>query len=421
MSRINGVDHDEEEEEEEEEEFKTELTEKFSKLPDELECCNENDQKQNIEEMNGLMEEMDKKELRSVSTIKNFDKIEIMIEKKKMPIENAILLMKRIGCWIAMNHMWIRGFEESSLYKVLEKMIVDTEKKKEEKNEKLLVDLLECYLMLYVNYISEELVVICLPCLLKAASNKEGNEETQKEVEMALLALSRINNWIKLPEEFVFNEIKEIIKYHQECGNLTQLAYQCAWEFFINGLYYEEKLESVVDELHFVREAQSEMNELKKCIDCEKKEHEKEKERNEMKEELILIGWLEVLEIYLSSCNSRNEKIIEVVRSIIQVLRAVKDNHGDIYRQCIQSLGTAARNRDIQIDGLLKSGAVDVFLEKVQQITIEDSNAFSCLEFFVALSRRLKRNTNDEIEEAKRKAAKTEFEVAATTKVRKKE
>ncbi|KAH7817437.1 uncharacterized protein MONOS_8840 [Monocercomonoides exilis] len=201
--------------------------------------------------------------------------------------------------------------------------------------------------------------------LLDELEDCNGNEQRKKIDEM------------NIKKKLYLNEMTDVIKYHQECGNLTQLAYQCAWEFLINGLYYEEKLESVVDELHFVREAQSEMNELKKCIDCEKKEHEKEKERNEMKEELILTGWLEVLEIYLSSCNSRNEKIIEVIRSVIQVLRAAKDNHGDIYRQCIQSLGTAARNRDIQIDGLLKSGAVNVFLEKVQQITIEDSNAFS--------------------------------------------
>ncbi|KAH7819689.1 uncharacterized protein MONOS_17934 [Monocercomonoides exilis] len=72
-------------------------------------------------------------------------------------------------------------------------MIAEEEEKKEKekRNEKLLVDLCECYLFLSCGF-THELLSVCSPCLLKAASVKEESEENQKDVEMALLALSCI-------------------------------------------------------------------------------------------------------------------------------------------------------------------------------------------------------------------------------------
>ncbi|KAH7831152.1 uncharacterized protein MONOS_18536 [Monocercomonoides exilis] len=155
-------------------------------------------------------------------------------------------------------------------------MIIDENEKKEEKNEKFLIDLCECYLLLHTFFLPNELLPICISCLLKAASSKEKNEETQKEVEMALLSLRKINSWDKANEELYLNEIKRIIQHHQEHRNLSHLAYQSAWEFFIYKLNEYKCLEVViVDDLHFKREESKELEKLSKNVDWKKKGKER--------------------------------------------------------------------------------------------------------------------------------------------------
>ncbi|KAH7819577.1 uncharacterized protein MONOS_13608 [Monocercomonoides exilis] len=46
--------------------------------------------------------------------------------------------------------------------------------------------------MLHEKPFSQKTVSVCMPCLLKFALKKDGNQEAQKEVEMALLALNNI-------------------------------------------------------------------------------------------------------------------------------------------------------------------------------------------------------------------------------------
>eukprot|EP00770_Monocercomonoides_exilis_P006194 MONOS_6164.1-p1 / transcript=MONOS_6164.1 / gene=MONOS_6164 / organism=Monocercomonoides_exilis_PA203 / gene_product=unspecified product / transcript_product=unspecified product / location=Mono_scaffold00190:82399-83137(-) / protein_length=199 / sequence_SO=supercontig / SO=protein_coding / is_pseudo=false len=152
-------------------------------------------------------------------------------------------------------------------------MIDDENKKKEEKNEKLLVDLCELYIMAYELAIPGSMLFICLPCLLAAALNEEESEEAQKDVEMALFALSNIGKYDEVERESYLIEIAEIIEYHQEHHNLTQLAYQCAWQFLVNRFYNDKSLEGVIaNELHFAREAARELEELSKCVDWKRKE-----------------------------------------------------------------------------------------------------------------------------------------------------
>ncbi|KAH7818384.1 uncharacterized protein MONOS_8091 [Monocercomonoides exilis] len=74
---------------------------------------------------------------------------------------------------------------------------------------------------------------------LLVALSKEENEEAQKEVEMALLVLGNAG-YQEIEQELFLTEIKEIIKYHQVHRNLTQLAYQSAWQFLMNEFEYEE-------------------------------------------------------------------------------------------------------------------------------------------------------------------------------------
>ncbi|KAH7818888.1 uncharacterized protein MONOS_1740 [Monocercomonoides exilis] len=118
-----------------------------------------------------------------------------MIEEKKMTMENAILLLKCIGYCKELKNMWSSGFNDSEIRRRFEKMIYEEEKKKEEKNKGLLIDLCECYLLLNSSD-SQELLTTCVPCLLKAASVKEESEEVQTEVEMALLALSGMGHCV---------------------------------------------------------------------------------------------------------------------------------------------------------------------------------------------------------------------------------
>ncbi|KAH7828427.1 uncharacterized protein MONOS_4584 [Monocercomonoides exilis] len=144
----------------------------------------------------------------------------------------------------------------------------------------------------------ERVTEICVRCLLKVALSKEESEKTQKEVEMALLALSCIELYNGVENELYLNEIKEIIQYHQKCGNLTPFAYQSAWLFLIYRSFYDEDLvAAVVNELHFVEDARRELGDLSKRVDRKRKEEENEKRRKETKEELLLIRWLRMLVI----------------------------------------------------------------------------------------------------------------------------
>ncbi|KAH7827005.1 uncharacterized protein MONOS_17350 [Monocercomonoides exilis] len=126
-----------------------------------------------------------------------------------------------------------------------------------------------------------------MSCLLKIALNKQEDEETQKEVELALLALNN-TGLIKNDKELHLNKITEIIKYHQEHHNLTQLAYQSAWRLLVNRLWVDNCLEEViVNELHFVREAARELEELSKCVDWTRKDKENggKEEKKELNKE----------------------------------------------------------------------------------------------------------------------------------------
>ncbi|KAH7825141.1 uncharacterized protein MONOS_17473 [Monocercomonoides exilis] len=116
---------------------------------------------------------------------------------------------------------------------------------------------------------------INLPCLLKVALNKEENEETQKEVEIALMALNNIGYDKFIEQKLYLDEIKEIIKYHQKHFNLTRLAYQSAWEFLIKLMHiFETSKEVITNELHLGREAARELEELRKCVDWKREKEE---------------------------------------------------------------------------------------------------------------------------------------------------
>eukprot|EP00770_Monocercomonoides_exilis_P009274 MONOS_9228.1-p1 / transcript=MONOS_9228.1 / gene=MONOS_9228 / organism=Monocercomonoides_exilis_PA203 / gene_product=unspecified product / transcript_product=unspecified product / location=Mono_scaffold00373:6201-7633(+) / protein_length=426 / sequence_SO=supercontig / SO=protein_coding / is_pseudo=false len=373
----------------------------FNELFSELEDCNEEEQKQKIEEMNGLMEEMDEKELISVIIKELFNRILKMIEEKKLTMGNAILLLKHMGYCKALKKIMTLFFERSSLNKRFKKMIIDENEKKEGKDEKLMADLCECIFLISHLFLTlpKELYGICVPCLLNVALKKEKDEETQKEVEMALFAFSCISRYYQIEKELYLKEITEIIKYHQEHHNLTRLAYQSAWKFLMDRLLQESSLEdTIVNELHFEREARREVEELSKGVDWKKKEEEMgETERKAMD---IISRWFGPIGYYFYSCHLWNEEYVELISRIVDLFRASRDNHSEISEQCINLFAEITKNKAIQNGSLLKSGVVDLFLEEMAQRTLNGVSVQKWKEFICALSKSLKEKANEENSEA---------------------
>ncbi|KAH7815194.1 uncharacterized protein MONOS_13941 [Monocercomonoides exilis] len=383
----------------------TDNTKMFNELFSELEHCNKDEQKQKIGEINEHMEEMNEDEYEFVFTKELFNKMDEMIKEEKLWMDNAILLLKHVGYWKEMKRILSSSFYHSILNSFVQKMIIDENEKKIEKNVKLLVDLCESYL-LSNSWASQKLLSTCVPCLLKVALNKEEREEIQKEVEMALLALSNIPGYYEVIREVYLNEIKEAIQYHQEHFNLTQLAYQSAWQFLINRFDCNGRLEKViVNELHFAREARREIEELSKCIDWKKKE-KIEKKRVEAKEKYVLMRLLEMLKSFFFFCKSQNEEHVGLISSIVQMYRASRDNYEEISSQCTQILKTTVENKAIKVDFLLKGGVIDVVLEEVQQPTIDVKMDIDIIMQNLKLSSRLKEKTVGKMEEVKRKELK---------------
>eukprot|EP00770_Monocercomonoides_exilis_P004898 MONOS_4874.1-p1 / transcript=MONOS_4874.1 / gene=MONOS_4874 / organism=Monocercomonoides_exilis_PA203 / gene_product=unspecified product / transcript_product=unspecified product / location=Mono_scaffold00136:26190-27506(-) / protein_length=368 / sequence_SO=supercontig / SO=protein_coding / is_pseudo=false len=364
MNKDCAIDHVKEKEEEEDsddeetddEEFMSYLTEMFVRLLGELKDSNKNEQKQIIEEVNGILDEMERKELESVLSDELSNKIHKMIKEKKLSMENAILLLKHIGYLKTLKRINIYDFEKISLGERIDKMNAEEEEKKEEKNKKLLADLCECYLLLTYRPSYEFISASCILCILKVASRKDETEEVQKDVEIALLALRYISQYFKVPEELYLNEIREIIKYHQKHHNLTSLAYQSAWQFLVNRMVYDNSpVEVIANELHFAREAISELEELTKCIDWKKNGDQ----MKEMEEENLLEKWITTLNIYFRGCEIRKKEHVVLIESIIQMLRAAKDYCSGISEKCIELLITVSYNTSVEIEDLLKCGAVE--------------------------------------------------------------
>ncbi|KAH7827143.1 uncharacterized protein MONOS_18595 [Monocercomonoides exilis] len=381
--------------------MKTCEIERFDDLLSDLERRNEEEQKQIIEEMNKQIYAVILKNIYFPFTKEWFDKMDKMIEEKKLSMENAIEFLKFLGYGKELKCLTCCSFDESLLGKRMKEMMIDENERNKE--EKLLTDLCECYISLGHDK-PPDLLSIYVPCLLKAASKKEENEKAQKDVEISLLALSNLENY-EMPKELYLNEIKEIIKYHQEHRNLTHLAYQTSWRLLVNRLWVDNYLEEViVNELHFVREAAGEIEDLSKCVDWKKTP--KEMSREEMKGMLIIGRWFNDIDSFFSSCNLWNEELTGLNRGLVQLSRASRDNHKDICNRCLYSFGEAGKKRNVKNNDLLKSGAIDAVLEELQQLTLNHDLVLDWLYFFLNISRRAKEEEEDEKDEAKRKATK---------------
>ncbi|KAH7827334.1 uncharacterized protein MONOS_18586 [Monocercomonoides exilis] len=279
------------------------------------------------------------------------------------------------------------------------------EDKKEKKNEELLIGLCECYHLLNDFKDKKELYSITVPCLLKAAFIKEESEETQKEAEISLMALCNVAYLMNLDKEIYLEEIKEIITYHQKHRNMSRLAYQLSWNFLINRFYADRSMESVVmNELHFLREAERELEELSHYVDWKKKENEKTAKEPTASE--MIKKWHSNLFDFFSGSDIEEKDYGSLISFLVRLYRLANECRKDI---CSTGIGVFERmsgRADVNIEGLMKSGVVDLILKEVCQSTLEDSISYNCLKLFLNLSGRLNEKEDNETEETERKATK---------------
>ncbi|KAH7815093.1 uncharacterized protein MONOS_18348 [Monocercomonoides exilis] len=357
--------------------------------------------------MNQIIDEICGEDFISICTFDFFEELFEMIEEKKIHMGKAVLLLKRIGSCRTIYGIDVNVFFHPLLNDTFQEMIVE-EKKKEEKNEKLLVDLCECCILLSEGRISNEIFEFCLPFILKVALRKEKSDETQKEVEMALLTLSEFHLFAGIGIEMFFDEITWIIKHHQKHGNLTRLAYQSAWKFLIRRLLFDEKLEYVVvNSLQFVKEVRRVLDELMGYVDW-KRMNEKEVKKSEIyvKELIVIERWIQTLGIYFDCWEIFYEDCSILVCYIDQVFQAAKDNHREICYQCVRSFEKAAGCCCVEFEDLIKYGAVDAILEVIQRQTMDDRITYESFRFFMHISTALKKKWKSEIGETKRKDTK---------------
>ncbi|KAH7829745.1 uncharacterized protein MONOS_2011 [Monocercomonoides exilis] len=337
-------------------------------------------------------------ELSSILKKENFDKINKMLDEKKLSLENAVVLLKCIGYCKEVANIWSHCFNESSLNERFAGKIIE-EQKKEEKNEKLLIDLCECYLMLHncIGITSKEIVSISVPCLLKVALNKEKSEETRKEVEMALLALRNIDKFTYLMEKLFLSEIKEIIQYHQEQRNLTRIAYQSAWQFLMCRSLGDELFKRVIEnELHFGREVIRELEELNALVDWKRKD--KEEKTNE---EILIKRWLKVL--YKCRCYfymMLKEEFVELLELVTRLYRETKDCDYSMRKLCVSLLELLTDENIISDSVVSESGVVGIVLEELQEPTLDHDIIVFCLGILSTFSLRLNKWTDKELAKA---------------------
>ncbi|KAH7824935.1 uncharacterized protein MONOS_17464 [Monocercomonoides exilis] len=255
-----------------------------------------------------------------------------------------------------------------------------------ENGKNTLIDLFECYLLLRNVHISMLFPNFCVRILLREVLDNKESEEAKEKVEIALLALSKIEIMTKIEQERYVCEMKEIIRYHQEHHNLTHLAYQSAWQFLIYRLYKDESVEDViVHELHFVKEATRELEELSERFDWKRKE--KVSGEKDTKEADTLMRWPNILDVFFTKCNVWGEEYGMLIGSISKLFEATRRQKGRIGKQCLSFIVSITGRGTLELFETLKSNAVEIVLEEMRQSTMEDNLTNGCLRFLLKLKR----------------------------------
>ncbi|KAH7819656.1 uncharacterized protein MONOS_17929 [Monocercomonoides exilis] len=255
---------------------------------------------------------------------------------------------------------------------VFELMIFEEMSKKEGKSERLLIDLCECYYLLSDDNINEKMAPSITSCLLKVASNEERSINIQKEVEMALLALSEGSRGTLVKGSQPLEEMIDIIYHHNDHRNLTQLAFQSAWRFMINNWHRNSNSQIVVvASMIFLTVVKRELKELIKCVDWKREDEGREKIRSEPKATQMIIRWLDVLGNFFIMCDKWDDDFNEVVRFVVELFRTARDNEQEISEMCTHALKMLARSKNSSVDIFEKCGVSEMIS---QEINCRDSN-----------------------------------------------
>ncbi|KAH7823200.1 uncharacterized protein MONOS_18626 [Monocercomonoides exilis] len=371
-----------------------------------LKYFNEGEQKIKIKEINNFMDDVDEGKFEDFNKIMEstksylsaffpvdfYSEIDNLIKEKKTSLDNLILLLKRIGRSKLSNAFYMNHFDFSSLSERIEKMIVDEEKKGKRMNKNKIYDLCECYVLNCHHYLPDCLIAIALPCFLKVALNKGKRLDSQKKVEHALCALNAIKpiyHFLSEKKELCIKEMENIIKYHQWHRNLTQLAYEYAWNFLISRLKYKRSLNIVITkELHFIKEATKEMKELERNANWRISEGRKYVE--EEKEAQLLVSWCYMCFIYFCETKIWEKETFQLISYVVRLCKEAKDIKRWLYEDCVRYLNCIVCDcPNIYVADLLECGAVDYVLEALKQMSLNRSTIHLRLQFFSILSKRL--------------------------------
>eukprot|EP00770_Monocercomonoides_exilis_P012718 MONOS_12662.1-p1 / transcript=MONOS_12662.1 / gene=MONOS_12662 / organism=Monocercomonoides_exilis_PA203 / gene_product=unspecified product / transcript_product=unspecified product / location=Mono_scaffold00716:4992-6454(+) / protein_length=395 / sequence_SO=supercontig / SO=protein_coding / is_pseudo=false len=334
--------------------------EKYTEMLFQLRNYSAEEQTQRVGEMNSLMDQMGEDEMDNHAS-KVFEEFCRMIEEKKVSLENTISLMKRVGYANIMK----------SIYAI------------------------------YLN-ISPEIIPVYVPCMLNAALKKEESEETRKEVEDALLALNYIEEAHFVRIELFQSKIKEIIMYHQEHRNLSHMGYRSAWHFYLNRLLdYSFLGDAIVNELHFVREAARELEELSRSVRM------KQKEGKVISPEFkyTVNGWLETVLYYRQSGPRAKEDYVPLVQSMVCLRKAARGIENEMFGINSQTYELMALYIAGSVEDLLKGGVFEAVLEEMQRDFIENHKMHDCYKFFLAIQE-LKMRAEPTANEAQKKEIK---------------
>ncbi|KAH7832412.1 uncharacterized protein MONOS_9324 [Monocercomonoides exilis] len=355
--------------------------------------------------MNEQVEKMNYRELESILIDKVYFEVDKNIEEKRLSVENALLLLKQLGFNKKLKWNENMNYDYSVLRVRFESMIDKEDQKKEEKNERLLLDLCESHILLSERYISRESLKACLHCIMNVVLKKEENEEMKKDVEIALLGLSNSHILTEAENELDLYKITEIIKIHQHHRNLSLASFLSAFKIFVEmAPTKKELIEIYLSELHFVREAAKELEELVKRTN-ERKEGEK---FDEMIEMIIIKKWCNMLQMYFAYCDYSEAECVGLIAALVQLFRAAKDASSDLSKQCINLFASMADKEGLRIEDLLRGGAVDVVIKVLSQLTFEDMPILNCLCFFTSISNKFNEDVENENAAEKRMIVKRE-------------
>ncbi|KAH7823792.1 uncharacterized protein MONOS_1873 [Monocercomonoides exilis] len=265
-----------------------------------------------------------------------------------------------------------------------------------------MIDLCECFLALFegIPDASKDTVAVSVRCVMKAAMSKEKDEKTQKEVEMALLALSNAKYFDCDNRVQFLDESVEIIKYHQEHHNLTRLAYQSAWCSIVNQASNDEKMgKTVENELNFCKEAERELDELLRCVNWRKNE----KEIDENFEVRLMKRWLRIINAYFFNNTLRGDEVLRLIACVVRLCQTVKNSSKTAFGSGMFIFQKIIRSCLGNVDFLLRRGAMDYLFQELIQPTFRCDTFGKCMQFFSELSIALhgeKVNTNVEDDES---------------------